>query len=254
LIREPLALLRKAPQRFRRFARESGAPDALLAQLSPDTRELCIRSGRRKLRAPQVLDLRVALGGLPRHARFDLADLLAHGIERKRLVTLCRRATPAKKRSHERCYNFRSPCPEEPMGQLAEFAANHPLLALSVLVSLTAVILYELRLRTQGLHQLSASDAVRLINKGATIIDVRKPEAFGAGHIVNARNVPFDTLSADPAGAVEKAKNRPLLTVCDNGTSSAKAAGALRRAGYEIVFSLRGGLASWRSDNLPLVK
>jgi rhodanese-related sulfurtransferase len=140
------------------------------------------------------------------------------------------------------------------MGQLAEFAANHPLLALSVVVSLTAVILYELRLRTQGLHQLSTSDAIRLINKGATIIDVRAAEAFGAGHIVNARNVPFDSLSADPAGAVEKAKNRPLLTVCDNGTSSAKAAGALRRAGYEIVFSLRGGLASWRGDNLPLVK
>jgi rhodanese-related sulfurtransferase len=140
------------------------------------------------------------------------------------------------------------------MGQLAEFAANHPLLALSVLVSLTAVIVYELRLRTQGLHQLSTSDAVRLINKGATIVDVRKAEAFGAGHIVNARNVPLDKIEADPAAALEKSKNRPLLTVCDNGLSAAKAAGALRRAGYEIVFSLRGGLASWRGDNLPLVK
>jgi rhodanese-related sulfurtransferase len=140
------------------------------------------------------------------------------------------------------------------MGQLAEFVANHPLLALSVLVSLLAVILYELRLRTQGLYQLSASDAVRLINKGATIIDVRKAEAFGAGHIVNARNVPLETIEADPNGAVEKAKNRPLLTVCDTGASSAKAAGALRKAGYEIVFSLRGGLSTWRGDNLPLVK
>ena len=140
------------------------------------------------------------------------------------------------------------------MGQLAEFATHHPLLALSVLVSLTAVIVYELRLRTQGLFQLSAGDAVRLINKGATIIDVRKADAFGAGHIVNARNVPLDKIEADPGGAVEKTKNRPLLTVCDNGLSSAKAAGALRGAGYEIVFSLRGGLASWRGDNLPLVK
>jgi rhodanese-related sulfurtransferase len=140
------------------------------------------------------------------------------------------------------------------MGQVAEFASNHPLLALSVLVSLIAVILYELRLRTQGLHQLSTSDAVRLINKGATIIDVRKAEAFGAGHIVNARNVPLEAIEADPSGAVEKTKNRPLLTVCDNGMSAAKAAGALRKAGYEIVFSLRGGLASWRGENLPLVK
>jgi len=140
------------------------------------------------------------------------------------------------------------------MGQLAEFVATHPYYALSVVVSLLAVIFYELRLRTQGLHHLSASDAVRLINKGATVIDVRKAEAFGAGHIVNARNVSLESIEADPSGAVEKAKNRPLLTVCDNGMSSAKAAGALRRAGYEIVFSLRGGLTSWRGENLPLVK
>lgn len=140
------------------------------------------------------------------------------------------------------------------MGPLAEFVTNHPLLALSVLVSLLAVILYELRLRTQGLYRLSTSDAVRLINKGATIIDVRKAEAFGAGHIVNARNVPLEAIEKDPGGAVDKAKNRPLLTVCDNGSSSAKAAGTLRRAGYEIVFSLRGGLSSWRGENLPLVK
>jgi rhodanese-related sulfurtransferase len=140
------------------------------------------------------------------------------------------------------------------MGQLAEFTANHPFLALSVVLSLTAVIVYELRLRTQGLHQLSASDAVRLINKGATIVDVRKAEDYTAGHIVNARNVPLGAIEADPSGAINKAKNRPLLTVCDSGTSSAKSALLLRRAGYEIVFSLKGGLAAWRSDNLPLVK
>jgi rhodanese-related sulfurtransferase len=95
---------------------------------------------------------------------------------------------------------------------------------------------------------------VRLINKGATILDVRKPEAYGAGHIVNARNVPLPALEADPAGAVHKAKGRALLTVCDNGSSAAKAASLLRRAGFETVFSLKGGLTSWRAENLPLVK
>jgi len=140
------------------------------------------------------------------------------------------------------------------MGQLAEFATNHPLIALSVAASLVAVIVYELRLKSQGLTQLATSDAVRLINKGATIIDVRKAEAYGAGHIVNARNVPIEQIEGDPDAALQKAKNRALLTVCDNGTISAKAAGALRRAGFETVFSLKGGLASWRAENLPLVK
>jgi rhodanese-related sulfurtransferase len=140
------------------------------------------------------------------------------------------------------------------MGQLAEFAGNHPLLVLSVLAAFFAVIFYELRLKSRGLTELTATDAVRLINKGATIIDVRKADEYGLGHIVNARNVPLAALEADPAEAVSKAKTRALLTVCENGTGSAKAAGLLRRAGYETVFSLKGGLVRWRADNLPLVK
>ena len=44
------------------------------------------------------------------------------------------------------------------------------------------------------------------------------------------------------------------MTVCENGIDSAKAAGVLREAGYENVFSLKAGLAGWRADNLPLVK
>ena len=139
------------------------------------------------------------------------------------------------------------------MGQLAEFASNHPFLVLAVIVSLLGVVFYELRLKTQGIAQLSAPDAVRLINKGATILDVRTAEDYGSGHIVNARHVALRDLEAD-ASVVGKAKTRPLLAVCENGAGSSKAAALLRQAGYETVFSLRGGLASWRAENLPLVK
>jgi rhodanese-related sulfurtransferase len=139
------------------------------------------------------------------------------------------------------------------MGQLAEFASNHPFLVLGVIVSLLGVVFYELRLNAQGSAQLSTSEAVRLINKGATVVDVRSPADYGSGHIVNARNIPLKDLEAD-VGIVNKTKTRALLTVCDNGSSSGKAAGLLRNAGYETVFSLKGGIASWRADSLPLVK
>lgn len=139
------------------------------------------------------------------------------------------------------------------MGQLAEFASNHPFLVLGVIVSLLGVVFYELRLNAQGSTQLSTSEAVRLINKGATVVDVRSPADYGSGHIVNARNIPLKDLEAD-VGIVNKTKTRALLTVCDNGSSSGKAAGLLRNAGYETVFSLKGGIASWRADSLPLVK
>jgi rhodanese-related sulfurtransferase len=96
--------------------------------------------------------------------------------------------------------------------------------------------------------------AVQLVNKGATIVDVRKPEAYSTGHIVNARNVPLDQLEADPEKSLKKSGKKIYVTVCDNGTASGRAANMLRKAGFENVFTLQGGLAAWRADNLPVVK
>jgi rhodanese-related sulfurtransferase len=139
------------------------------------------------------------------------------------------------------------------MGQLAEFATHHAIYVLGLLAALGGVLFYELRLKSQDLTQISAADAVRLINKGALVVDVRPTEAYQSGHIVNARNIDLGSLAAN-RDAVSKQKSKLLVTVCDHGAISAKAAKLLRQAGYEHVFSLRGGLTGWRSQNLPLVK
>lgn len=139
------------------------------------------------------------------------------------------------------------------MAQLVEFANNHVWLVTGLVVALSAVMFYELRLRGQGATHVSAADAVRLINKGALVIDVRKAQEFEAGHIVNARNVGLDRLQQGD-DAIKKQKNKILLTVCADGATSGRAAGLLRKAGYENAFSLKGGLAGWKADNLPLVK
>jgi rhodanese-related sulfurtransferase len=139
------------------------------------------------------------------------------------------------------------------MGQIVEFATRNWLLVTGLVAATLAVMFYELRLRAQSATHVSAADAVRLINKGALVIDVRKPEEFGQGHIVNARNVALERLAKDE-DAIDKKKNKILLAVCGDGVSSGRAAGFLRKAGYENAFSLKGGLAGWRADNLPLVK
>jgi rhodanese-related sulfurtransferase len=138
------------------------------------------------------------------------------------------------------------------MGQLVEFAGNHVWLMTGLVVAWSAVMFYELRSRTQGATHVSAADAVRLINKGALVIDVRKPDEFQTGHIVNARNVPVDRVQQ--GDEINKKKDKILLAVCADGSTSGRAAGHLRKAGYENAFSLKGGLAGWRADNLPLVK
>jgi rhodanese-related sulfurtransferase len=139
------------------------------------------------------------------------------------------------------------------MAQLVEFTGNHVWLVTGLVASLLAVMFYELRLRAQGATHVTTADAVRLINKGALVIDVRKPEEFDQGHIVNARNVPLERVQQDD-DAINKQKSKILLAVCADGATSGRAASHLRKTGYENAFSLKGGLAGWRADNLPLVK
>jgi rhodanese-related sulfurtransferase len=139
------------------------------------------------------------------------------------------------------------------MGELIAFANTHPILASTVVAFLVAVLAYEVRLKGRGLAQVSTNMAIQLINRGAAIIDVRPAEAYGQGHIVNAKNIPLKDLTNDP-GIVKKKKDKVLLTVCDNGVVARHAANILRKAGFESAFSLQGGLTAWRTDNLPLVK
>ena len=138
------------------------------------------------------------------------------------------------------------------MAKLVEFTGHHVWLVAGLLTAWAAVMFYELRLRTQGATHVSAAYAVRLINKGALVIDVRKPEEFQSGHIVNARNVPAERVQQ--GDEINKKKDKILLAVCADGSTSGRTAGHLRKAGYQNAFSLKGGLTGWRADNLPLVK
>ena len=137
------------------------------------------------------------------------------------------------------------------MDQLAEFAGNHMMMVLALIGSFGLVATYELRLRAAGVTQVSPSDAVKLINKSAVIVDVRSADAFASGHIANARNIPLAELENDP-DKIKKNKSKIVLAVCDTGLDSGRAANALRKAGFENAFSVRGGIKAWRSENLPL--
>ena len=72
------------------------------------------------------------------------------------------------------------------MDQLVDFADNNKLLALGLLASWAAVMFYELRLKATTISQVSPADAVRVINKGAMIIDVRSVNAYESGRIVSS--------------------------------------------------------------------
>ncbi len=137
------------------------------------------------------------------------------------------------------------------MGKIFEFAANHPWLATATITMALAVIFYELRQKASGLTSLSSAQAVRLINQGARVIDIRDQEQYETGHIVDAINIPASELAAHVDKKLKKAKS--IVVVCDNGMRSGQAVATLRKSGHDNAFNLQGGLAAWRNENLPVV-
>jgi rhodanese-related sulfurtransferase len=138
------------------------------------------------------------------------------------------------------------------MDMYLEFAANHTLLVTALLFSFFLLIFTELRRQATGMTNVEPQAAVKLINGDAVVLDLRSADSFALGHIVNARNIPFDELEANQA-KIDKLKSRPILAVCDAGVTSTRAVKSLRKAGVENVYGLKGGITAWTQANLPLV-
>jgi rhodanese-related sulfurtransferase len=139
------------------------------------------------------------------------------------------------------------------MQRLFEYAQHHPFLLGAAVALAVAVIAYEIRERVLAAAALSSPQAVRLMNDGALVIDVRGKDQYESGHIGEARHVPTAEL-AQQADALKKWRDKPVIAYCDTGTSAAAAAKILTQLGFTQVFNLAGGLEQWRRDNLPLVK
>jgi rhodanese-related sulfurtransferase len=139
------------------------------------------------------------------------------------------------------------------MDRLLDYFTNHLLLAGGLVLMALVVAAYEMRRQGQGSTAVAPNDAIRMMNEGAVLVDVRPANQFKDGHIAGARNVPGDQI-ADNAKALEKLSGKTLIMYCDSGSLASAAVRTLKRAGLKNVFSLRGGLAAWRQDNLPVVK
>jgi len=138
------------------------------------------------------------------------------------------------------------------MDMYLEFAANHTLLVTALLFSFFLLIFTELRRQATGMTNVEPQAAVKLINADAVVLDLRSADSFALGHIVNAKNIPFDELEANQ-DKIDKFKSKPILAVCNAGVTSTRAVKSLRKAGVENVYGLKGGITAWTQASLPLV-
>jgi rhodanese-related sulfurtransferase len=139
------------------------------------------------------------------------------------------------------------------MSRLVEYITNHPFLVAAAAILAVLAIVFEFRQRARGSFAVGPNDAVRLVNTGALVVDVRDAKAYESGHIIDARSIPAADI-ADKAETLKKFKEKPVLIYCDSGLASATSAKALKALGFTKVVSLRGGLQGWVQENLPVVK
>jgi rhodanese-related sulfurtransferase len=139
------------------------------------------------------------------------------------------------------------------MPRLFDYLSHHPYLAGGAVLVAIALAVYEIQARLQAFAALSAMQAVRLMNQGALVLDLRAREAFDAGHIGDARNVPAAELAAQ-ADTLKRWRDKTVITYDDSGSGGAMAARTLTKLGFTRVFNLDGGLNAWLKDNLPLSK
>jgi rhodanese-related sulfurtransferase len=120
-----------------------------------------------------------------------------------------------------------------------------------VLLSGGALVVHSLQRRGT---QLSLFQATQLINQGkALILDVRDPYDFSSGHVREAKNIPIKDLQ-QRIGELEKFKSKSVIVVCSSGMQSSKAVAQLKKAGFNEVYSLSGGLSAWQAQGLPTAK
>lgn len=137
------------------------------------------------------------------------------------------------------------------MEQFLEFIGNN-LILVGVWVALALALIFHLS--KSGAQAIGPQQAVMLINRNdGVVLDIRDKKDYDAGHIVDSVHIPHTKLSAQLA-ELEKLKSRPVIVVCKMGQHSGDACKMLQSAGFEQVVRLRGGMAEWRAQNLPLVQ
>jgi thioredoxin 1 len=83
----------------------------------------------------------------------------------------------------------------------------------------------------------------------AQVIDVRTPEEFSNGHIVNAQNMNWN--GDFDKQIINLDKSKPVFVYCLSGGRSASAASKMRSSGFKTVYELNGGMMKWRAASLP---
>lgn len=109
------------------------------------------------------------------------------------------------------------------------------------------------------LDRLSPESALRAVQSGAALVDIRsEAQLHRDGLIFGATVIPRNVLEwrLDPACTDRDPKlaqcGRRVILICDEGYQSSLAAANLKRLGFERATDLAGGFQAWRAAGLSV--
>mgnify|MGYP001079358811 CR=1 FL=1 len=89
--------------------------------------------------------------------------------------------------------------------------------------------------------------------KNFVIMDVRTPEEYTEGHIVDAINLNY--YSKTFKNELNKFdKNKTYLVYCRSGRRSGIALNIMKELGFTEVYNILGGITQWEAKGLPIIK
>ncbi|UQA70690.1 rhodanese-like domain-containing protein [Stenotrophomonas maltophilia] len=138
--------------------------------------------------------------------------------------------------------------------ELLAFAGRNPMLSAALVGLTVAIIVTEIRRLFRGFKGIKPAELTQLMNAGGTVVvDLSASGDFEKGHIAGSRNAQASAFGPDNK-LVANAKQSPVVLVCRSGNASETAAKSLKKAGFEKVYVLDGGIPAWQQAELPLVK
>lgn len=140
------------------------------------------------------------------------------------------------------------------LSDLLAFAGRNLYLVLALVALTLAILGNEISRLFRGFRGLGPAALTALVNRdNALVVDLRPHADFHKGHIPGSRNVQISQF--DPENKqLAAARALPVVLVCKAGKSSGDAARRLRKAGFERVYVLEGGIGAWQQADLPLAK
>lgn len=96
---------------------------------------------------------------------------------------------------------------------------------------------------------VSADQAIKMVDEGAVLVDVREPMEWRSGHARRAKHIPLGRIGSEAERKL--GKDKVIITVCASGGRSRMAAKQLRAMGFNVA-NLKGGMHAWNSAGGPM--